>query len=56
MNDVQKIAEVVAFMPSDEARWITGQNIRVLGSTGSVSPQSPIPNSIFSIIILYFVA
>ncbi len=36
---------------------VTGlMRIWVLGSIGSVSPQSPIPNSVFSIIILYFVA
>ncbi|MBH8572447.1 SDR family oxidoreductase [Nostocaceae cyanobacterium CENA369] len=31
LGDVQEIANVVAFLASDEARWITGQNIRVNG-------------------------
>ncbi|MHC5729465.1 MAG: SDR family oxidoreductase [Nostoc sp.] len=31
LGDVQEIADVVAFLVSDEARWITGQNIRVNG-------------------------
>jgi 3-oxoacyl-[acyl-carrier protein] reductase len=31
LGDVQEIADVVAFLASDEARWITGQNIRVNG-------------------------
>ena len=31
LGDVQDIADVVAFLASDEARWITGQNIRVNG-------------------------
>ncbi|MBD2595413.1 3-ketoacyl-ACP reductase [Nostoc sp. MBR 210] len=31
LGDVQEIADVVAFLASEEARWITGQNIRVNG-------------------------
>ncbi|MBH8562480.1 SDR family oxidoreductase [Nostoc sp. CENA67] len=31
LGDVEEIADVVAFLASDEARWITGQNIRVNG-------------------------
>ncbi|RCJ39245.1 3-ketoacyl-ACP reductase [Nostoc minutum NIES-26] len=31
LGDVQEIADVVAFLASDEARWMTGQNIRVNG-------------------------
>lgn len=31
LGDMQEIADVVAFFASDEARWITGQNIRVNG-------------------------
>ncbi|MBP5975375.1 SDR family oxidoreductase [Brasilonema sp. CT11] len=31
LGQVQDIADVVAFVASDEARWITGQNIRVNG-------------------------
>lgn len=31
LGEVQDIADVVAFLASDEARWITGQNIRVNG-------------------------
>ncbi|WP_242059357.1 MULTISPECIES: SDR family oxidoreductase [Nostoc] len=31
LGDVQEIADIVAFLGSDEARWITGQNIRVNG-------------------------
>ncbi|NEU73329.1 SDR family oxidoreductase [Hassallia byssoidea VB512170] len=31
LGQVQDIADVVAFLASDEARWITGQNIRVNG-------------------------
>ncbi len=31
LGEVQDIADVVAFIASDEARWITGQNIRVNG-------------------------
>jgi 3-oxoacyl-[acyl-carrier protein] reductase len=33
LGQVQEIADVVAFVASDEARWITGQNIRVNGGT-----------------------
>jgi len=31
LGQVQDIADVVAFLASDDARWITGQNIRVNG-------------------------
>lgn len=31
LGEVQDIADVVAFLVSDDARWITGQNIRVNG-------------------------
>lgn len=31
LGEVQDIADVVAFLASDDARWITGQNIRVNG-------------------------
>lgn len=31
LGEVQDIADVVAFLASEEARWITGQNIRVNG-------------------------
>jgi len=31
LGTVQDIADVVAFLASDDARWITGQNIRVNG-------------------------
>ncbi|MEH2249701.1 SDR family oxidoreductase [Nostoc sp.] len=31
LGEVEEIADVVAFLASDEARWITGQNIRVNG-------------------------
>lgn len=31
LGEVEDIASVVAFIASDEARWITGQNIRVNG-------------------------
>ncbi|MBW4688048.1 MAG: SDR family oxidoreductase [Komarekiella atlantica HA4396-MV6] len=31
LGDVQEIADVVAFLASDAARWITGQNMRVNG-------------------------
>jgi len=31
LGEVQDIADVVAFIASDAARWITGQNIRVNG-------------------------
>lgn len=33
LGEVQDIADVVAFLASDDARWITGQNIRVNGGT-----------------------
>lgn len=33
LGQVQDIADVVAFLASEEARWITGQNIRVNGGT-----------------------
>lgn len=33
LGKVEDIADVVAFVASDEARWITGQNIRVNGGT-----------------------
>jgi 3-oxoacyl-[acyl-carrier protein] reductase len=33
LGEVQEIADVVAFIASDEARWVTGQNIRVNGGT-----------------------
>jgi 3-oxoacyl-[acyl-carrier protein] reductase len=33
LGTVEDIADVVAFIASDEARWITGQNIRVNGGT-----------------------
>lgn len=33
LGTVEDIAGVVAFVASDEARWITGQNIRVNGGT-----------------------
>jgi len=31
LGEVQDIADVVAFLASDDSRWITGQNIRVNG-------------------------
>jgi 3-oxoacyl-[acyl-carrier protein] reductase len=31
LGEVQDIADVIAFLVSDDARWITGQNIRVNG-------------------------
>ena len=31
LGEVQDIADVVAFLASDDARWITGQNIGVNG-------------------------
>jgi 3-oxoacyl-[acyl-carrier protein] reductase len=33
LGQVEEIADVVAFIASDEARWITGQTIRVNGGT-----------------------
>jgi 3-oxoacyl-[acyl-carrier protein] reductase len=33
LGQVDDIADVVAFVASDDARWITGQNIRVNGGT-----------------------
>jgi 3-oxoacyl-[acyl-carrier protein] reductase len=33
LGQVEEIAEVVAFVAGDGARWITGQNIRVIGGT-----------------------
>ena len=33
LGRVEEIADVVAFVASDQARWITGQNIRVNGGT-----------------------
>ncbi len=33
LGEVQDIADVIAFLVSDDARWITGQNIRVNGGT-----------------------
>jgi 3-oxoacyl-[acyl-carrier protein] reductase len=33
LGRVEDIADVVAFLASDEARWVTGQNIRVNGGT-----------------------
>lgn len=35
LGEVQDIADVVAFLASDDARWITGQNIRVNGGTAA---------------------
>jgi 3-oxoacyl-[acyl-carrier protein] reductase len=31
LGEVQDIADVVAFLASEDARWITGQNIRING-------------------------
>jgi len=31
LGEVQDIADVVAFLASEDARWITAQNIRVNG-------------------------
>jgi 3-oxoacyl-[acyl-carrier protein] reductase len=31
LGQPQDIADVVAFLVSDEARWVTGQNLRVNG-------------------------
>jgi 3-oxoacyl-[acyl-carrier protein] reductase len=33
LGQVEEIADVVAFIASDNARWITGQNIRINGRT-----------------------
>jgi 3-oxoacyl-[acyl-carrier protein] reductase len=33
LTRVEEIADVVAFIASDDARWITGQNIHVNGGT-----------------------
>lgn len=33
LGQVAEIADVVAFIAGDGARWITGQNIRVNGGT-----------------------
>jgi 3-oxoacyl-[acyl-carrier protein] reductase len=33
LGQVEDIADVVAFLASEEARWITGQNVRVNGGT-----------------------
>jgi len=33
LGQVHEIADVVAFVAGDEARWITGQNVRVNGGT-----------------------
>jgi 3-oxoacyl-[acyl-carrier protein] reductase len=33
LGRVEEIADVIAFLASDQARWITGQNIRVNGGT-----------------------
>lgn len=33
LGRVEEIADVIAFVASDNARWITGQNIRVNGGT-----------------------
>lgn len=33
LGQVEEIADVIAFLASDQARWITGQNIRVNGGT-----------------------
>ncbi len=35
LGEVQDIADVIAFLVSDDARWITGQNIRVNGGTAA---------------------
>ncbi len=31
IGEVEDIADVVAFLASDDSRWITGQNIRANG-------------------------
>jgi 3-oxoacyl-[acyl-carrier protein] reductase len=33
LGQVDDIADVVTFLATDEARWVTGQNIRVNGGT-----------------------
>jgi 3-oxoacyl-[acyl-carrier protein] reductase len=33
LGEPADIADVVAFLASEDARWITGQNIRVNGGT-----------------------
>jgi 3-oxoacyl-[acyl-carrier protein] reductase len=33
LGTIEEIADVIAFVASDNARWITGQNIRVNGGT-----------------------
>lgn len=33
LGSVDEIADVVAFIASEDARWITGQNVRVNGGT-----------------------
>lgn len=33
LGEVEDIAEIIAFLASDEARWITGQNIRANGGS-----------------------
>lgn len=32
--DVADVADVVSFLASDDARWVTGQNIDVSGGSG----------------------
>jgi 3-oxoacyl-[acyl-carrier protein] reductase len=34
LGQVREIADVVAFVAGDQARWVTGQNIRVNVGTG----------------------
>jgi 3-oxoacyl-[acyl-carrier protein] reductase len=33
LGRVEEIADVIGFLASEKARWITGQNIRVNGGT-----------------------
>ncbi len=33
LGTIEEVADVIAFVASDNARWITGQNIRVNGGT-----------------------